>query len=423
MAKTLASRLLERAVAAPKDFDPENMNSDSSSDSSDHDAAQSHLVEVSKSTLRTDRPYVDEVKYKGSRVSRNDLESPSSDESEVREHQFAPAPISQSEASSESDASESASEVEDSNWDSKRAELAHVLKEEQRHLTLQLTASAQADVERGEAIMAQTRVYEALLDARIVLQRMLNASNQLNWQVAADVGTQEALLDAIQKVHELRRTLSGESKPSSHKRTLVELAASTAEMDAALAQRRGAVLDRWARKVQLSQGSHALNKTTFKTLGQSPAVQVSSSLIAMDRLVKRTKVNRSQYRLAGVESIPEEHEGIFDDTDFYKELLKDFVAHRMADAGSVGLKWSVQKTKATEQKKAVDKYASKDRRLRFTVQDKIVGFDVPRNVLTWSDEQATELFSSLFGQNLTIDDNIPESAGEVELTGNFALFA
>jgi protein AATF/BFR2 len=209
----------------------------------------------------------------------------------------------------------------------------------------------------------------------------------------------EALLDLADTISTLRLKLMKNDSFANEvklgqKRTLEDGLNNLRALDAALESHRGAILTKWSRKVNASSGSSALQAAKFKSLNQTAEVQVRSMLADMDRLVKRTRLNRSNVTILGQDlSVGHqngsnhlvENDHIFDDTDFYRLLLKDLVDKRMADSGAAaGLKWTAVKTKV---KKNVDTKASKGRRLRYHVQEKIQGFDVPRPVFTWTDDQ------------------------------------
>lgn len=52
----------------------------------------------------------------------------------------------------------------------------------------------------------------------------------------------------------------------------------------------------------------------------------------------------------------------------------------------------------SKMKKKVDTRASKGRKIRYVVHNKIVNFMAPRDNQEWTDESKSELYSSLFGQ-------------------------
>ncbi|KAK9866904.1 hypothetical protein WJX84_003769 [Apatococcus fuscideae] len=80
----------------------------------------------------------------------------------------------------------------------------------------------------------------------------------------------------------------------------------------------------------------------------------------------------------------------YDDADFYQELLKDLLAGNSAVLGP-----SVADTKGSKKRKHVDRRASKGRKLRYTVQPKLVNFMTP--VEHQLPIYASQLFSNLFG--------------------------
>ena len=79
-------------------------------------------------------------------------------------------------------------------------------------------------------------------------------------------------------------------------------------------------------------------------------------------------------------------------------------------------------------KKKVDTKASKGRKLRYTVHEKIQNFMVPIPKATWHEEQIDELFASLLGGaekkdgigGVVSDGNL--ASGDAVLTGGFKLF-
>lgn len=79
-------------------------------------------------------------------------------------------------------------------------------------------------------------------------------------------------------------------------------------------------------------------------------------------------------------------------------------------------------------KKKVDTKASKGRKLRYTVHEKLQNFMVPIPRATWHDEQIDEFFVSLLGaveKKTDIDGILPNGdhlAGDAVLTGDFKLF-
>jgi protein AATF/BFR2 len=91
-------------------------------------------------------------------------------------------------------------------------------------------------------------------------------------------------------------------------------------------------------------------------------------------------------------------------------MLKELLEQRSADLNANGTAefvvqapWQVAREAKT--KKVVDTKASKGRRLRYTVQEKLQNFMAPEDRGEWGDRQRDELFSSLFGQRLGLGEH------------------
>ncbi|ANB13759.1 Bfr2p [Sugiyamaella lignohabitans] len=478
---SLADQLAKLANPEPVDFDPEdfenrNPDDDSGNELEVNKAATEHYLEVSKSSLRNDELNVDGVKYVGKRVKRDALfeqngghseESDDDDEEEVEGEDDSEEEEEEEEDSEENDVvngNESEEEDEMQSDDdisekkeqrklngsasdgvpedevAKRAQLQELIDAERKNLAGRLSNTAKADAEKGSAVQHQLNIYESIIDCRIKLQKSIQAVNELPIsRSSAEKFTTEAtpelisknkesVFDLLNKVSQLRLRLLQKDgltdlpKKLSKKRSLTTAFENAQSLDKPLYGYRESVLTKWSQKVQSSTGSMALQSSKFKSLNQTAAIQVSTVLADMERLVKRTKLNRSNVKALGLETVAEDQEKqaktvdiqeedhIFDDTDFYRQILKELVDRRMADSGNTaGLKWTVTKAKV---KKNIDTKASKGRKLRYTVQEKVQGFDVPRHTTTWTDEQIDDLFASLLGQKIKIDENDNSDAEE-----------
>lgn len=136
-----------------------------------------------------------------------------------------------------------------------------------------------------------------------------------------------------------------------------------------------------------------------------------------DRLIKRTQLKRSDYDTIGNESLVNESEipnavpivadkydeNIFDDGDYYQIMLKELIESRMADSEDpIQLSMKLAQLKQLQNKKSkkqVDTRASKGRKIRYAVQEKIQNFMAAEPRGTWHQEMINELFSGLFGKS------------------------
>ncbi|XP_012690326.2 protein AATF [Clupea harengus] len=190
---------------------------------------------------------------------------------------------------------------------------------------------------------------------------------------------------------------------------------------------RNNTLQKWYDKTRLTMG-----KTTkgFGSFDRSILTQVEHVLMDKERLVSRTQTRRSQFRVLGkpeittpvVETATTENEAveqamlkanahlkdldeeIFDDSDFYHQLLRELIERKTSaadpnDQVAMGRQWLAIQKLRSKIKKKVDTKASKGRKIRFHIHSKLVNFMAPMSLGSTHDEARTELYRSLFGGN------------------------
>lgn len=167
-------------------------------------------------------------------------------------------------------------------------------------------------------------------------------------------------------------------------------------------------LTKWSAKVQavapgvLLAGRNAFNKDA-RAAGVVPMVD---EILRVDgsKLLGRTRTRRGKGgRMRALDaSEPEgddaEDPEVFDDLDFYQQLLRDVIKMRGGDGGEQD--WMAQqRERKAKRKLKVDTKASKGRKLRYEVHPKLQNFMVPVPVVhgAWHEEQIDGLFSSLLG--------------------------
>ncbi|KAI8488834.1 hypothetical protein Bbelb_333520 [Branchiostoma belcheri] len=172
-------------------------------------------------------------------------------------------------------------------------------------------------------------------------------------------------------------------------------------------------IEKWSEKTKLSSGKY--NSKAFSSFNKSVREQIDQILGDQDRLVKRTQLKRSSYKVLGrgadkaeEQEVPakldphlkEYDEEIFDDDDFYHQLLRELIERKTTseDPTELTKQWlEVQKLRKRVRKK-VDTRASKGRKIRYDVHRKLVNFMAPVHNMAMSEEGCNELLSSLFGK-------------------------
>ncbi|KAG2735674.1 hypothetical protein G9P44_001888 [Scheffersomyces stipitis] len=500
--KTLAEQIAE--LTAPKtDFDIEdndlkqdvfaNENEESgASDQEDDSLRNEHYVAVSKSKLREKNSSVNlGKKYNGSVASRSDLygdgdendeeDEEDEDDDELEENEDeendSDSGVSLSGQSDSEIEGEEESDEETQDLQDKRSRLKSLMSQERSHIVNRLSQSATNDSLKGFAISQQHSTFDKIIDARLKIQKSITNANLLppnsDTLSNSDISSKKtskylskakedvfALLESIMSLRsELLKKDNITAEPvvyNPRKRSLEEFSNTTEKFDSILDKFRSGALTKWSAKVQNASGATAINAGKFKSINQSFEQQVSNNLADMERLVKRTKLNRRQISPLGYEyykstkeetgeddndndeedenpDIPREQtesanknaeiDEIFDDEDFYRVLLNDLVDKKIQSSDPTsGMTLSLRTAqKAHKMKKNIDTKASKGRKLKFQVQEQIANFETPRESWRWDDNQIDEFFASLLGQKVNMneideqDNEEAESEDEPEL--------
>jgi len=305
-----------------------------------------------------------------------------------------------------------------------------------------MSQSIKSDIEKGKQVKNQISLCDSLLDLRIRIQKAVNIANQLpqydifsyfdnkNEEIEKGINeTKKETLDLISDLLQIREELTDNNKElkkvvvNNNKRKrdiedeglLDDLWEEINSYNSCFIKYQNDTLEKWNRKVQTTAGI----QKHFKAVNQSIVSQIEQLLTDKDRLIKRTQLKRSDYKSLGKqEQEKKEEEGehvddhlanydpeIFDDTDFYQQLLKELIESRMSETDdpiALSMKWATFKAlQQKNKKKKVDTKASKGRKIRYHVHEKIQNFMVPIEMGTWHEEMTNELFKSLFGKNIT----------------------
>lgn len=151
------------------------------------------------------------------------------------------------------------------------------------------------------------------------------------------------------------------------------------------------VIQKWNDKTRilLSKGNE----------GASVLNQIQYALSDKAKLVKRTQLKRSNYQIIGEEGDEECNKEIFDDDDFYHQLLRELIEFRSADLTDpvqLSRQWIQLQNLRGKMKRNVDTRATKGRKIRYAVHSKLVNFMAPIDGGAWTEEAKTDLFKSLF---------------------------
>lgn len=460
-------------LIASTDFDPESLldpapssseddRSDADlSDVEDENAGREHYASVGKSKLRKKVEVPLGPGYAGRGVSRKQLEDSDSDDPFARGFDEEDSEASEEDGGSgdedisgdsdqdmndedeengsgaEDESDSDAEDVDDGGEANSKSDASAVrdLMKDSKSFTSTIAASAQSDVAKGEAVKTQRKTFDTLLNTRIRLQKALISTNSMitdkhkteSAPGASIEAAEAAALKLLNNLTNLRVSLDESRTGNKRKRAAFDSGTPSSEIwshikkaESAALPHRKAVMERWSNKTKATTVTN--NKARLNASAQQTLTEVLDSQLTSSHLVTRTQTPRScaplQSSVKGAQPDP----AIYDDADFYGLLLKELLEQRSADLSANGTAefvvqapWQVARDAKT--RKVVDTKASKGRRLRYTVQEKIQNFMAPEERGEWGDRQRDELFSSLFGQRLGLgeqDDVQSEAEDELD---------
>ncbi|RIA95511.1 apoptosis-antagonizing transcription factor [Glomus cerebriforme] len=328
------------------------------------------------------------------------------------------------------------------------------IEEDERTILHKMKKNAQEDINKGQHVKTQLGLWDTFLDTRIRLQKAVSIANSFPQNDVypefltpeselAVQETREELRELVDSLIDLRKDLCNENNNiekipenimNSRKHHLDDdnyteyLWKDLKGLYDHFLPYRAQTIDKWSNKAQISSGI-SLNKR-FKVINQGVNTQIEQILHDKERLIKRTQLKRNSDKILG----KKEHEPdkdikkhdkhlsnydieIFDDTDFYQQLLRELIESRMIDTDdpiALGMQWAaIKQTK--QKKKQVDTKASKGRRLRYHVHEKLQNFMVPIPTGTWHEEMIDELYSSLLGKRYEESLDLSENENENEI--------
>lgn len=318
--------------------------------------------------------------------------------------------------SDDDDAAEDGDENQESLSD-ERAELRRLMATDQKSVAATISQAAKADAAKGFAVRQQRVAFDALLNARIKLQKGFTAiinSSEISWEEAEEnsdaiKSAESAALALWSTLEDLRLTLAdvqtkeGAKKrkrpgPVSHITTTESLWQRMQDLESDSQTHRRAVLEKWNHKVRGTNASLPNAKGKLITNSDNSITAVLDAHVATELSERSTKKQRTA----------ESSDSVYDDTSFYQTLLRDLVEQRMSSSDAVTngldslhLQIPTHPTSGMRKdkiRKDVDTKASKGRKMRYNVHEKLQNFMAPEDRGTWTDRARDEFFASLLGK-------------------------
>ena len=416
----------------------------SSDDETESNGGRAHYAEVGKSKLRKPKEAALGPQYRGSRISRDDAEDEDEDDPFGRgfeddgsdeEHVNGGVMNGTDERSSgeDQDAGSGDSDAEEDGITAaprptelvsaaQRDEMRKAARADQKVVASTISQSVKNEAEKGRAVKKQRATFDALLGARIKLQKSIVASNTILGLKEEDLARQlEGGQDAMEAaetaafnlwsaLNDFREELNGARTGEKRKRGGIAKDSSVEDLWSHMQQHeeanlphRNVVLQRWSAKTR--DPSVRAQGALVRKSDQTPIIDcLQQYLTSSDHLLRKAHTPRSCAPLQ-VERKLNEDAKIYDDADFYGLMLKELLESKSSDSLTASA-IDFDPRKEAKTKKHVDTKASKGRKLRYTVHEKLENFMAPEDRRRWGDRQADELFGSLFGRTLALGEDV-----------------
>ncbi|KAI0113012.1 TRAUB-domain-containing protein [Daldinia grandis] len=304
-----------------------------------------------------------------------------------------------------------------------RATIQEMMNAGQRSVASTLSTAAQKDVAKGKAVRQQRKVFDALLNIRIRLQKSLVAINsfstieELEGQSEPYEAAEAAAVKLWNTIDGFRTSIQPDSsgKKGQKRKRVADTDTSSQDMwenmeiiEQRAIIRRRAVLEKWSHSARNIRMMDRSSRKFTNTAEKSLTTRLDEELNAPERLIKRTQTPRSCAPAQIAKKINEDP-AIYDDADFYQLLLKELVDQRSGDtSGAPGGPAATIRFAAVKEAKAkrhVDTKASKGRKMRFNVHDKLQNFMAPEDRRNWEQNAIDRFFGTLFGQKLVLNED------------------
>lgn len=388
----------------------------------------------------------------GSDVSMEDVDADSASDSE------------DGELSNESEQEESSTSPPDTNDhvqpSSKREQLKSLLASDTAAVASSLSRAVNTDASKGRAVRQQYTTFDRFLDCRIKLQKGFSAIDELETskttsevnEEAADAykRAEEGALKLYSTIDSIRETIiNSQSQQSPRKRkrasppttktSMSSIWDDLSQTESRSRSQRRSILDKWSNKIRASDPSQIGSTARSRLIDPSTTQQPAKLSAVLDTylLTEQNKGAKLASPTAEDEGQPEPQSLSqnlkYDDTFFYQSLLRDLINSRAATntnisggsllPGNNALPLKLHPSGNKAGSKSIDTRASKGRKIRYTVHEKLQNFmaaegDAGRDTAQWTEAAKTEFFGSLMGQSRALDEDDYEEEDTAIVNGD-----
>ncbi|XP_002132406.2 protein Aatf [Drosophila pseudoobscura] len=287
-------------------------------------------------------------------------------------------------------------------------------------------SNPQAEIQKGLCVQNQLRIWERLLELRINTQKVTSKANQLPPpETLKTVGSeneelQSVLSEARERSSKLLQQLlalqsaliqqNSETRISVKRKTVssedteppLKVFANFLQSNFEnMSGYRNEVLLKWDDRTKLLTPGAGLKR---KSLQEDYDIikKIDSALANREALVEKSQTLKSniQPEKQQQENEPPQRQAhVYDDSDFYHQQLRELIEYKASTSSNMSeiTKQFVELQKLRQKmKKKVDTRASKGRKLRYVVHNKLTNFMAPNEASEWTESSKSELYKSLF---------------------------
>ncbi|XP_016964643.1 protein Aatf [Drosophila biarmipes] len=280
----------------------------------------------------------------------------------------------------------------------------------------------QAEIQKGLCVQNQLRVWERLLELRINTQKFTSKANQLpapatlkklgfeNEELQSVLNeAQERSSKLLQQLLALQSALhqqNSEMRKSVKRKQLLEDSGPAAKRFGTVLQNnfqqmtgyRNEVLLKWDDRTKLLTPGAGIKR---KSLQEDYDIikKIDSALANREVLVEKSQTLKSNQADQQENEPVQRVKHIYDDSDFYHQQLRELIEYKASTSSNMSeiTKQFVELQKLRQKmKKKVDTRASKGRKLRYVVHNKLINFMAPNENSDWTESSKSELYKSLF---------------------------
>ena len=425
------------AEGAMGEVDEEEIDSDEAFNDEDNQKYKYFKFPGSKSTDEVDRPATSpkvEIKNVNSDPTRYAMNTKTSGSDELIEVNDGVWSNTEDEEDDTESAASSRGEsaTRTAPISSDRAALKAILANDQAAVAADLSAAMNSDVSKGRAVKRQYQTFDRLLDIRIKLQKGLAIINGSAGETIFNADAEEE--EVVKKAEEAALTLwstiegfrhsllnahtTGESAAASPKKrkrpsainattTSVELWDRAQELESSSLPRRRTTLDKWSDKTRGATSIAAPRSPMVDRSHQSQTkiTSVLDTYIATESnkllISSNAKATNETNHVPPV--LP-----TYDDSNFYQSLLRDLISSRSATNPAISPDIVLPPMNRLHQpgskNRKIDTKASKGRKVRYTVHEKLQNFTAIEGRGTWEESARKEFFGSLLGNRRALDE-------------------